>query len=84
MFSALSTAERCLAELDPSEGRAGLVDPARLTLGQARAAIEFSPLASLLDTLPERLGSLQARSGEAAAAVAARYFRHTRAMEWSA
>jgi len=41
-------------------------------------------LGKMLDTLPERLGSLQARSGEAAAAVGTRYFRHTRAVEWSA
>jgi uncharacterized alpha-E superfamily protein len=84
VFCALTTAERCLAELDPSEGRAGLVDPARLTLGQARATLEFSSLTSLLESLPERLASLQMRSGEAAAAVASRYFRHTRAVEWSA
>ena len=34
--------------------------------------------------LPERLAILQERCSETAAAVAGRYFRHTRAVEWSA
>ena len=41
VFSALRAAEECLAELDPSFGRAGLDDPARRNLGQARTELEF-------------------------------------------
>jgi len=52
VFCALNTAERCLAELDPSIGRAGQSDEARRTIGRARAALEFAPLSSLLDDLP--------------------------------
>ena len=84
VFCALNTAERCLAELDPSIGRAGQSDEARRTIGRARAALEFAPLSSLLDDLPARLAILQERCSETAAAVAGRYFRHTRAVEWSA
>ncbi|MCU1454910.1 MAG: hypothetical protein JWN46_3056, partial [Acidimicrobiales bacterium] len=84
VFHALSTAERCLAELDPSFGRAGLDDGARRRLGQARTELEFSSVDDLLNDLPGHLHRLQQHCFEAGAAVAGRYFRESRAMEWTA
>ncbi len=41
VFCALSTAEECLAELDPRSGRAGITDEARRVLGRVRTNLEF-------------------------------------------
>ncbi len=81
---ALSTAEQCLAELDPSSARVGFEDVARRTLGRARTELEFRQIDDLLGSLPEHLARLQERCTAAAAAVAERYFRQTRPLEWSA
>ena len=81
---ALSTAEQCLAELDPSSTRVGFDDVARRTLGRARTDLEFRALDDLLSSLPEHLVRLQEQCTVAAAAVAERYFRQTRPLEWSA
>ena len=84
VFHALRTAEQCLAELDPSTGRAGLGDAARRSLGQARTELEFRSVDDLLADLPGHLSRLQRLCYEAGVAVADRYFRQTRAMEWTA
>jgi uncharacterized alpha-E superfamily protein len=84
VFHALRTAEQCLAELDPSVGRAGLDDAARRCLGQARTELEFQSVDDLLADLPGHLFRLQQHCYDTGVAVAARYFRSTRALEWSA
>jgi uncharacterized alpha-E superfamily protein len=84
VFAALSTAEDCLAELDPSFGRAGLDDPARRSLGQARTELEFCSVDDLIADLPGRLYRLQQHCFEAGSAIAARYFREAAPLEWSA
>jgi len=81
---ALSTAEACLAELDPSSSRSGPGNDARRALGRARTELEFRRVDELLADLPAQLGRLQAACSEAASAVAGRYFRHTAPIEWSA
>ncbi|HVM65480.1 MAG TPA: alpha-E domain-containing protein [Acidimicrobiales bacterium] len=81
---ALSTAEACLAELDPGSNRAGPGNDARRALGRARTELEFRRVDELLEDLPEQLSRLQAACSDAATAVAARYFRHTAPIEWSA
>ena len=83
-FFAITDAEQCLLELDPSESRTGLSDPARRILGRARATLEFAPVALLLDEMPDRLAAIQTLCAEAAGAIADRYFRHTRPVTWSA
>jgi uncharacterized alpha-E superfamily protein len=83
VFSALRTAEACLAELDPSFGRAGLDDPARRNLGQARTELEFRSGDDLIDDLPGHLYRLQQHCFDAGSAIAARYFRETTPLEWS-
>ena len=83
VFSALCTAESCLAELGPASGRAGLDDDARRSLGQARTELEFCTVDDLADDLPGRLVRLQQHCFDAGTAIAARYFRETAPLEWA-
>jgi uncharacterized alpha-E superfamily protein len=80
---ALSTAERRLSDLDPSAGRAGVDDEARRRLGPLRAELEFLRVDEALHDLPQFLQRLQRECSEVHAAVARRYFRETRVIEWS-
>jgi uncharacterized alpha-E superfamily protein len=84
VFCALRTAEECLAQLAPGGGRAGLDDDARRLLGRARTELEFRSTDDLLGDLPGHLFRLQRHCFEAGAAVARRYFRPARPMEWTA
>jgi uncharacterized alpha-E superfamily protein len=84
VFSALSTAETCLAELDPSFGRAGPDNRARRSLGQARTELEFCSVENLVGELPRQLYSLQQHCFDAGSAIGTRYFRQTAPLEWSA
>jgi uncharacterized alpha-E superfamily protein len=84
VFWALASAERCLLELGPSSSRTSTGDDARRVVGRARTELEFTPFSDLLRTLPEYLARLQDECGQAGAAIAARYFRHTQPLEWSA
>ncbi len=83
VFYSLLTAEECLAELDPRSGRAGMTDEARRILGHLRTSLEFRRIQDLIDDLSELLTNLQKGCGAASAALAARYFRQTSAIEWS-
>ena len=84
IFHALSTAESCLAELDPMTGRAGFEDEARRVLGRARTDLEFQDTRELLRRLPTHLVRVQEACGDAAAAITLRYFRQTTPIEWTA
>jgi uncharacterized alpha-E superfamily protein len=84
VFSALRAAEGCLADLDPSFGRAGLDDPARRSLGQARTELEFCSVEELTGDLPGHLYRLQQHCFDAGTAIAERYFGETAPLEWSA
>ena len=84
LFHALSTAEQCLAELDPRSGRTGLEDEARRTLGRARTGLEFGGRDELLSHLPARLAEIQSLCGHAAGAIARRYFAQTQLVAWRA
>jgi uncharacterized alpha-E superfamily protein len=84
VFWALASAERCLLELDPTSSRTGAGDDARRIVGRVRTELEFRPFVELLHALPEYLAHLQDECGAVGAAIAARYFRHTQPVEWSA
>lgn len=84
VFCALSAAESCLAEIDPSARRTGFDDEARRRLGRARTALEFRSAPELLGDLPRHLVTVQAECAGAGAAIADRYFRQTAAIAWSA
>ncbi len=81
-FSALGQAERCLAELQPGAGRAGLDDEARRILGRARTDLEFRRVEEIVADLPAYLASLQSSCSAAGDAVARRFFRQTALQEW--
>jgi uncharacterized alpha-E superfamily protein len=80
---ALTTAEQRLGDLDPSAGRAGVDDEARRRLGPLRAELEFLSIDEAMRDLPRFLERLQRHCGEVHGAVARRYFRETRVIEWS-
>lgn len=82
IFCALSNAEQVLGELDPRAGRAGSYDEARRLLGLVRAGLEFRTIGEILDDLPWRLREVQEGCSATSAALAARYFRYTTAIEW--
>jgi uncharacterized alpha-E superfamily protein len=84
VFHALSTAESCLAELDPLTGRAGFDVEARRILGRARTDLEFQQTSDLLRELPAHLARVQAACSEAAIAIGHRYFHQTAPIEWTA
>lgn len=84
VFCALREAEARMADLDPSAHRTGLGDEARRLLGRARTTLEFQSPAELLADLPHHLAQVQAYCAQAGAAIAARFFRQTAAMVWSA
>lgn len=84
VFCALSVAEACLIELDPSAPRIGLDDEARRLLGRARTALEFRTTRDLVGDLPQQLAGIQAECARAGGAIADRYFRQTAAIAWSA
>ena len=83
VFQALSTAESCLAELDPYTGRTGVADDARRIIGRARTNLEFRRAEDLLADLPRVLADLQRTCTLVSEAVSRRYFRHTAAVAWA-
>jgi uncharacterized alpha-E superfamily protein len=83
VFFALSTAEDCLAELDPRSERVGMPDESRRILGHLRTHLEFRRIDDLLDDLPGLLTILQKGCASASASLAARYFRFTSPIAWS-
>jgi uncharacterized alpha-E superfamily protein len=83
LFFCLLQAEECLAELDPSSGRAGMADDARRALGHLRTSLEYRRIEDLMDDLAGLVVETQTVCGRASAALAARYFRQTSAIEWS-
>jgi uncharacterized alpha-E superfamily protein len=80
---ALTEAEECLEALAPATERAGMADPARRPVGQARTRLEYSDAATLLDDLPTHLLALQQACAAASAAVTARYFDQTMPVTWA-
>ncbi len=83
MYRALCLAEECLAALSPSVGRSGIEDEARRILGRARTDLEFCHTHELLKDLPARLNEVQMACSAAHGAISERYFRYSRAVEWS-
>ena len=84
VYRALCQAEAVLAELSPVVGRSGIDDEARRILGRARTDLEFRRAHELLVDLTDHLTEIQSACSAAHRAVSDRYFRHTKAVEWSA
>ena len=82
VFAALSTAEACLADLEPDPGRAGVATDAQRIVGRARTNLEFRGADELIDDLAPVLTSLERTCSQVNAAVSRRYFRQTTAVNW--
>ena len=80
---ALTEAEECLEALAPATERAGMADPARRPVGQARTRLEYADTSTLLHDLPAHLLALQRACAAASAAVTARYFDQTTPVTWA-
>jgi uncharacterized alpha-E superfamily protein len=80
---ALTEAEECLEALAPATERAGMADPARRPVGQARTRLEYADAAALLDELPAHLLALEQACAAASAAITARYFDQTMPVTWA-
>jgi uncharacterized alpha-E superfamily protein len=79
---ALSTAEECLAALNPGAVRAGVDDPARRPVGRLRNRLEYADPKQLTAQLPELISTLQATCVEASEAIAKRYFQYEAPVTW--
>ena len=82
VYHSLTTAEERLGELAPTAARAGVDDEARRLLGRVRAQLEFLRVEDVTE-LPALLARIQHDCAHVHAAVARRYFRETRVIEWS-
>lgn len=82
IFCALATAEEVLTELAPRSSRAGTYDDARRLLGLVRTGLEYRRIEDIIEDLPTRLRKVQEGCSATSAALAARYFRYTTAIEW--
>jgi uncharacterized alpha-E superfamily protein len=80
---ALTTAERCLLELDPSTDRAGVTDAARRPIGQVRTRLEYADSGALLADLRPHLQALERACATASAAITARYFPDSAPVTWA-
>ena len=79
---ALSTAEECLAALNPGAVRAGVDDPARRPVGRLRNRLEYADPKQLTAQLPELISTLQETCVEASEAIAKRYFQYEAPVAW--
>jgi uncharacterized alpha-E superfamily protein len=83
-YHALSVADECLAHLSPVDGRAGITDQARRTIGRARNRLEYTDPRRLLGELADLLDYLERTCASANDEITARYFRQAAAVEWEA
>jgi uncharacterized alpha-E superfamily protein len=83
VFSALSTAEDRLAELDPRSDRVGTPDQSRRLLGQLRAHLEYRSIEDHLQDFRGLLDRVQRGCGDVNLALASRYFRQANLISWT-
>jgi uncharacterized alpha-E superfamily protein len=84
IFHALSVAETCLSELETTQNRSGVTDPARRIIGQTKTALEYMDSDRLLPELAESLERISEACAAASVAIAQRYFGSITTVEWKA
>jgi len=82
VFAALSSAESCLAELEPDPSRAGVATDAQRIVGRSRTNLEFRGADELMADLGSVLAGLERTCSQVNDAVSRRYFRQTSAVLW--
>lgn len=78
----VTKAEECLREIDPREGRAGVVDEALRLLGGIRSELEFRPIIELMDDLPAHMEEVQAVTSAASDQIRLKYFPTSAVPVW--
>jgi uncharacterized alpha-E superfamily protein len=78
----VTKAEECLREIDPREGRAGVVDQAQRLLGGIRAELSFRPIIELMDDLPAHMEEVQAVTSAASDQIRLKYFPTSAVPVW--
>ena len=84
VFSALTAAETCLEQLEPTAGRVGVAEGARRRLGRVRTGLEYRGAADLLDDLPGEMERIQQACSLASDDIATRYFPRGASTAWIA
>jgi uncharacterized alpha-E superfamily protein len=83
VLHSLTTAEQCLASLNPQLARNQGADPARRVVGQARTALEYSDVTDLVRDLSVHLVPVQEACASASQAVSRRYFTYATPLAWA-
>jgi uncharacterized alpha-E superfamily protein len=83
VLHSLSSAEQCLASLNPQLARGLVADPARRIVGQARTALEYVEVVDLVRDLGVYLVPVQEACASASQAVSRRYFTYATPLAWA-
>lgn len=75
-------AEQCLRDIDPGQGRAGVVDEAQRLLGSIRSEFEFRPIGELLNSLASYMEHVQVVTSAASEAIRLKFFPTIAVSEW--
>lgn len=78
----ITSAERCLSNLESEASRIGFENDAQRVLGRARASLEYSPISDLVADLPRAMDHFQRACAEATEAISRRYFTGSEALAW--
>ena len=79
---AISRAEACLREVEPSNHRVAASDSGMRILGQMRSELEYKPIGQILDDLPGQMDVVQEATSAASEAIRQRYFPTSAAPTW--
>ena len=79
----ITTAERCLRELEPRMDRVGVSDRSLRLLGRIRSQLEYKPISEVLSDLPGQMAIVQRATSTAAEAIGDRYFPTHASQSWT-
>lgn len=82
VLCALSDAERALSRLSPRTERLGVSDEATRTLSRIRTSLEFRPVDTVLEDLPNEMRRVQKAVQDGSRATALRYFPAGNLQAW--
>jgi uncharacterized alpha-E superfamily protein len=83
VLHSLTTAEQCLAALSREPSSALVADPARRIVGQARTALEYAEIDTLVHDVDQYLGRVQAACANASQAISEQFFTYASPLEWA-
>ena len=74
IIHSIAQAEACMAEIDPSSGRAGYSSSAQRTLGRIRSELEYRTISGIIEDLPRQMERVQRATSEASEGIRERFF----------